>query len=64
MGNPEKLATQVTQDKEKTKGKKPNTMCVGHHYSQANTNNVNKTTGSRDEHSIVVCENHNREPKA
>jgi hypothetical protein len=45
MDNPEKLATQVTQEKEKkkTKTKKNNTMCVGHHYLQANTNNVNKT---------------------
>ena len=23
-------------------------MCVGHHYTQTNTNNVNKTTGGRD----------------
>ena len=35
MDSPEKLASQVTQDK-----KKPNTMCVGHHYPQANTNNI------------------------
>ena len=42
----EKLATQVTKDKEKktnTKTKNPNTMCAGHHYPQANKNNVNKT---------------------
>jgi hypothetical protein len=43
MDNPEKLATQVAQDKEKIKGKNPNPMCVGHHSPQANTNNVNKT---------------------
>jgi hypothetical protein len=44
MDNAEKLATQVTQDKEKkTKTKNPNAMCAGHHYPQANTNNVNKT---------------------
>ena len=42
MDNPEKLATQVTQDEEKTK-QKHNTICVGHHYAQANTNNVSKT---------------------
>ena len=36
-----------------------NTMCVGHHYLQANTNNVNKTrvllqtTGGKDEPNIV-----------
>ena len=36
--NPEKLATQGTQDEDKH-----NTICVGHHYMQTNTNNVNKT---------------------
>ena len=35
--NPEKLVTQGTPD-----GKKHNTICVGHHYKQANTINVNK----------------------
>jgi hypothetical protein len=29
---------QKTQDEDKQ-----NTICVGHHYMQANTNNVNKT---------------------
>jgi hypothetical protein len=29
--------------KQKQKQVKPNTMCVGHYYPQANTNNVNKT---------------------
>jgi hypothetical protein len=45
MDNPEKLATQVTQDKDKKPKQKQNTntMCVGHYYPQANTNNVNKT---------------------
>ena len=38
MDNLEKLATQGTQYEEKH-----NTTCVGHHYAQANTNNVNKT---------------------
>jgi hypothetical protein len=34
-------------------------MCVGHHYPQANTNNINKTrallqtTGGKDEANIV-----------
>ena len=37
--NPERLATQGTQDKEKQK----NTICVGHHYAQKHTNNINKT---------------------
>ena len=51
MDNPEKLATLGTQDEEKQK-KKPN-------YTQANTNNVNKTwavlqtTGGKDEPNIV-----------
>jgi hypothetical protein len=42
MGNPEKLATYVTQDEEK-QYKKHNAICVGHHITQANINNVNKT---------------------
>ena len=42
MDNPEKLATQGTQDKEK-QNKKHNTICVGHHYTQRNTTNVNQT---------------------
>ena len=40
MDNPEKLATQVTQDKETNKNKNkenPNAMCGGHHYLQSNT---------------------------
>ena len=41
MDNPEKLATQGTQDKKKTK--KHKTICVGHRYAETNTNNVNKT---------------------
>jgi hypothetical protein len=36
----------------KTK-QKHNTICVGHHYMQTNTNNVNKTTGGKDEPNIV-----------
>jgi hypothetical protein len=38
MDNPEKLATHVTQDEEKH-----NTIHVGHHYTQTNTNKGNKT---------------------
>ena len=38
MDNPEKLTTQGTQDEEED-----NTICVGHHYTEANTNNINKT---------------------
>ena len=29
--------------RKKNQPKKPNTVCVGHHYTQSNTNNVNKT---------------------
>ena len=56
MDNPEKLATFGTQDDEK---QKHTTICVGHHYAQANTNNVNtswallQTTGGKDEPNIV-----------
>ena len=41
MDNPEILATLCTQDEEKPI--KNNTICVGHHYKQANTNSVSKT---------------------
>ena len=37
-----KLATQSTQDQDK-QNKKYNIICVGHHYTKTNTNNVNKT---------------------
>ena len=37
--NTEKLATQGIQDE----GEKHNTICVGHHYAKAITNNVNNT---------------------
>ena len=40
MENPEKLATQGTQDEDKQQ--KHNTRRVGHHYAQTNTYNVNK----------------------
>ena len=42
--------------------KNHNTICVGHYYRQANTNNVNKTmsflqtTGGKDEQNIVFIE--------
>jgi hypothetical protein len=38
MDNPEKLATQGSEYDEKHY-----TICVGHHHTQINTNNVNKT---------------------
>jgi hypothetical protein len=42
MNNPEKLATQGTQDEDKQ-----NTICVGRHYAQTNTNNVNNISSVR-----------------
>ena len=41
MDNPEKLATHVTQDEEKTKQTKKHNMCW---TQQTNTKNVNKTS--------------------
>ena len=44
---------------------KHNTIYVGHHYAQTNTNNINKTwallqrTGDKDEPNIVLCRNRN-----
>jgi hypothetical protein len=46
-------------DKVKTNISQKNTMCVGHQYSQANTNNVNETwallkpTAGKDEPNII-----------
>ena len=45
MDNPEKLATLGTQETRRWQTKqKHNTICVGHHYEQTNTNNINKTS--------------------
>ena len=58
MDNPEKTGTIGHTRLRQTK-QKHNTICVGHHYAQANTNNVNKTwallqtTGGQDEQNIV-----------
>jgi len=42
--NPEKLATLGTQDEDKQNIQKHhNTICVRHHHTLTNTNNVNKT---------------------
>ena len=56
MDNPEETSNIGTQDSRRKQTKrKHNTVCVGHHYSQASTNNVNKTwallqtTGGKDE---------------
>ena len=50
-----------TQDEDITKKTTTHkTICVGHHYTQTNTNNVNKvcallqTTGDKDEPNIVI----------
>ena len=44
MDYPEKPETLGTQDTGRREGKqKHNTIYVGHHYSQANTNNVSQT---------------------
>ena len=42
MNNPEKLVTLGTQDEYK-ENKRHSAICVGHHYTQTNINNVNKT---------------------
>ena len=42
VDNLERLTTQGTQDEGKQK-QKHNTIYVGHHYVQTNTNSVNKT---------------------
>ena len=38
MDNPDKLETYGKKSKTKN-----NTICVGHHYTQTNTNNIKKT---------------------
>jgi hypothetical protein len=47
MDNPEKLPTRRRKTKQKH-----NTICVGLHYAQTNTNNVNKTTGGKYEPNV------------
>ena len=53
MDNPEKLATR----RRKKKNRKHNTIFVGHHYTETNTNNVIKqdmtTTGGQYKSNIV-----------
>jgi hypothetical protein len=61
MDNPEKPGNTVYTRRRKTK-QKYNTICVGHHYTQSNTNNVNKTwallqtSGGKDEPNIIYLE--------
>ena len=57
MDNPEKVATRRRQAK-----KRHITICVGHHYSQTNTNDINKigallqTTGGKGELNIIFMQ--------
>ena len=52
----------MVQKTKKEHKQKHNTICVGHHYTQTNTNNVNKTrvllqtTGGKDEPNIVFMQ--------
>jgi hypothetical protein len=61
MDNPEKPGNTVYTRQRKTK-QKYNTICVGHHYTQTNTINVNKTwallqtSGGKDEPNIIYLE--------
>ena len=46
IDNPEKLATLGTKDTRQRQTNlktQLNTICVGHHFTQTNTNSVNKT---------------------
>ena len=62
MDNPEKLATLVIQDTRQTKQVTTTTVCAWPHYTQTDTNNVNKTwallqtTGGKDESNIVCMQ--------
>ena len=57
MDNPEKLATYTRRRQTKHKH---NTICVWHHYTQTNTNYINKTwailqtTRGKDEPNIYI----------
>ena len=56
MDKPEKLATLGTQDEDKQNKNKHNTICVGQHYMQTNTNKtwaLLQTTGGKDEPNII-----------
>jgi hypothetical protein len=43
MGNQEWTILRNWQQDEDKQNEKHNTICVGYHYAQTNTNNVNKT---------------------
>jgi hypothetical protein len=60
MDNPTKLATYSTQDtRRRQTNQQHNTICIGHRYAQTNTNNVNRTTGGKDELTSFLCGNRN-----
>ena len=75
MDNPEKLGSQSTQseNKKQTKNKKQNkkqktqrhnTICVGHHYAKANTNNVYKALSLQQTTGGKISINSDRKPRA
>jgi len=43
MGNRKWITGNVGYTRQRKTEQKHNTMCVGHHYKQTNTNNINKT---------------------
>ena len=51
MDNLEKLATQGTQDEDK---QKKNTICVGHYYTQTNTNKTDFSQNTCLTHPIIL----------
>ena len=64
MDNPEKLGTKGTQDTiRRQTNRKHSAICFAHHYTQTNTNNVNKKwvllqiTGDKDDSNIILCDN-------
>jgi hypothetical protein len=62
MDNPEKLATYIGYTRRRKTKRTHNTICIEYHYTQTNTNNINKTwtlqqtTGSKDKPNIVLYE--------
>ena len=57
MEDSEKLVTYGTPDEDK-QNKQHNTICVGHHYTQANTNNVNNTRVPSDSRTWQYTHSH------
>jgi hypothetical protein len=57
----------IGNTKRRKKKKPHNTICVGHHYTQTNTNHVNKTgdllqtTGGKDEPNIALCKHRTKD---